>query len=239
MGGGRGKLVEKPRHFTQCNAIYRGYYDRVADIIASKNPDLAATSFLEIGCNTGINLLNLAARGANDCAGIDWTNYTEVFGYFGRTIGRDIRFQTATYDNLLHSASVDVPEVDVMINTVFMNHQSDPLQFLSFIADRARKGLFLWVLIETETKLPAITFRSVAGIHDLGAGKPFPLSLHNDIRISRPLLDRALHALGFGDITAYPHPKRWIRRGIAGLEAFTMVYASRTSETRSAYWPHA
>jgi SAM-dependent methyltransferase len=236
----RGKLAADPRHFRRTNAIYRAFYDRVAGIIA-EHVDVAGASFLEIGCNTGLNLFNVAVRGARRCTGVDWTNHAPVIDWLNRVLGTDVRFIAAGYDNLTHTLPDAVPEADVVINTVFMNHQCDPLQFLCCLADRARRGVMLVVLLDGDPAERSISFGEVSGIHDLGAGKPFPLSIHNNVRLSKAMLSDALRGLGFEP--SFPDPHDGVRfrelkrklRWLKGMEGFTMVYGARVRETRSAY----
>jgi SAM-dependent methyltransferase len=229
----RGKLAGDAEYFTQCNQHYRRFYERVVEIICEHNRDLAHTSFLEIGSNTGLNLFNLAARGARDITGVDWTDHRPAFAWLNKVLGSSVRFVHGSYDNLRHTIDADVPEADVVLNTVFMNHQCDPLQFLAYVCDRARKGVFLWILLNDDSEM-SISYGRVSGVHDLGAGKRFPLTFHNDVVISRSLVVESLRQLGFGDVA---FPDALPDSPMHGLGSFTMIYAHRTAEIRSAYWP--
>lgn len=222
--------------FRRCNEEYRSLYTQITDHICKHfNNDISKMSFAEIGCNTGINLYNLAVRGAGQCFGYDWNSFDPVFAWFNKVLGVNVRFRQGVYNNLLHrlDGGVDVPEVDVMLNTVFINHQCDPIQFLCYICDRARKGVFLWVDTVKDDAC-AIYYPFTADML-LGGERPFPLFFNNGVRLSENLLLVTLKQLGFKKVDmiepSAPSPA-WKKF----TDHFKMYYAERTSETRSAYW---
>lgn len=235
--GNTRKLAENGTRFAACNRKYRLCYERAAEIIMSRlGGDLSEASFVEIGCNTGLTLFNLAVRGARECIGIDWTDHGRVFAWLNKLLKTDVRFISASYDNLSHTIpEVDVPVVDVVLNTIFVNHQSDPMHFLCYLADRAKKGLFLWILFDERGSEMTIRYGEVAGVHDLGAGKPFPLSFHNDIVMSKALLVESLRQLGFGEVEFIEHPTEWELSPPRCLIPHKMLYARRTHDVRSAF----
>ncbi len=140
------RLATDLEYFSECNERYRLCYKRLAETIAL-HVDLSSSSILEIGCNSGLTLFNLAKMGAKHCYGADWTDYQDVFGWLNRVLGTNVQFRSSTYDNLAHRFSARIKPADVVVNTVFLNHQSDPLHCLSALADFAQKGLMLWILL--------------------------------------------------------------------------------------------
>lgn len=234
--GNRRKLASDGEYFHRCNSKYRENYCMLSDIvIARMGGDISGMSFLELGCNTGLNLFNLATRGAGSCMGVDWTKHGPVFDWLNRVLGTNVVFRQGFYDNLWHAIpGVEVPEADVVLNTVFLNHQCDPIQVLCYLGDRARKGLFLWVLLEDRGDDLTVTYAPVAGVHDIGAGRQLPLSFHNNVRISTALLKDCLKQLGFGEIEFIPYPR--IENITKSLQGFQMVWARRTDDQRSAFW---
>lgn len=229
------RLATDAAHFSRCNQRYRACYERLADAIAARI-DLSTATVLEIGCNTGITLFYLASRGAKSCTGVDWTDYTEQFAWLNRVLDTSVVFLRGSYDNLSHRSDIALDPADVVINTVFLNHQSDPLHCLAFLADRARKGLLLWLLLNDGPDM-TVRYGDVSGVHDIGAGKPFPLSFHNDVTISKPMLMESLRRLGFDDVEIISHPTDAASAPPGGLRYFTMLYASRTRAVRSALAP--
>lgn len=230
------KLAVDGNYFSYCNRKYRYCYELISSTIVSRMGDISKLSFLEIGCNTGLNLFNLATRGAASCTGIDWTDHSPVIGWLNRVLGTNVHFFRGTYDNLLHTIpNLEVPQSDVVINTVFLNHQCDPIQALCYFADHAKKGLFLWVLLDERGDELSVRYGHVSGIHDLGAGKPLPLSFHNDVRMSTALLTNCLQQLGFGEVEFVEFPPLEDDLMTTNLRAFRMVWARRTEDRWSGY----
>ena len=224
--------------FRKCNADYRRIYDHIADRICElSGQNIAELTVAEIGCNTGLTLFNLAARGAKACYGYDWSDMSPVFAWLNELLGTQVHFQRGNYNNLVHRFNeFDVSEADIMANTVFTNHQCDPLQFLCYLCDRARKGVFLWALVDPGIDEPCILYPAPPDHHEIMPNdKPFPLYFYNGVALSEPLLRLALERLGFEEVIHLP------KLPLAGgwhrfQEGFRMYYAKRTSEVRSAYW---
>jgi hypothetical protein len=226
------------KHFRRCNQEYREIYDYIVTQIGQQaGGPLHNLSFGEIGCNTGLTLFNLALAGAKRCHGYDWNDYSKLFHWLNGLLKTDVKFSRGVYDNLHHrfKGGVKVKEVDIMINTVFTNHQCDPLQFLAFLCDRARKGVFLWALIHSGLKDACVLYTQEMEGDILSKDRPFPLSFNNGVVISEPLLRVSLKYLGFDELTIIdkfvPSPS-WDRF----QEGFRMYYAHRTRDVKSAYW---
>jgi hypothetical protein len=228
------KLAPVPEYFSECNDRYRLCYERLADIVASQ-VDLPSSSILEVGCNSGLTLFYLATMGAKHCRGADWTDYGDVFAWLNRVLGTDVQFRRNTYDNLAHRFSMPIEPADVVVNTVFLNHQSDPLHCLSTLADLAQKGLMLWILLNEDVHM-SVRYGDVADVHDLGAERSFPLSFHNDVTISKQLLLTSLRRLGFGKAEFFPQPESGPSVPPRAVAPLTLVYATRTNDVRSALW---
>lgn len=235
---GNRKPPSDPAFFRKCNQEYRDIYSYVADQICTlAGGSIEKYTIGEIGCNTGLNLFNLAQRGAKSCYGYDWNDYSAFFGWMNGLLGTNVHFKQGVYDNLYHhfKNGVDVEEVDIMINTVFTNHQCDPLQFLAYLCDRARKGVFLWALIHSGHKDAAVLYTSDIAGDILPKDRPFPLSFYNGVVLTEPLLRVSLKYLGFSELEPIdkfvPSPA-WDRF----QEGFRMYYARRTENVKSAYW---
>jgi hypothetical protein len=235
---GERKQPADPAWFRHCNEEYRQLYTHVADQICARvEGPLSDCSIGEIGCNTGLNLFNLALRGAKACHGYDWNDMQPVFSWLNALLGTNVQFTRGVYDNLHHrfKEGVEVQEVDIMVNTVFTNHQCDPLQFLCYLCDRARKGVFLWALIHTEHPDTCILYPEAPPHEILQTDRPFPLYFNNGVLMSEKLLRIAFHCLGFEEVELldqYAPSESW-NQFTAG---FRMYYARRTKDVRSAYW---
>lgn len=232
-------------YFTKGNAEYRACYQEMRDaIIKYSGLDPKKMTVAEIGCNTGISLYYLALEGAK-CSGYDWNDMSNVFGWLNSIMNVDVKFKRGVWDNLRHRFLVgdnerevefDIPEVDIMINTVYTNHQFDPLQFLAYICDRAKVGVMLQVLIDDKDEC-CLYFPSLPPHEEVIKGEhlPFPLNINNDMRMTKKLLFQTLNKLGFGEIIS-------IRPDIKNLEweyfldAHRMFFVKRTSDIKSAFW---
>ena len=135
----------------------------------------------------------------------------------------------------------DIPEVDVMINTIYTNHQYDPMQFIAQCCDKAKKAVFFWMLIHPSSgdkhviKYPdALPHENFFHQHDL----PFPLNYRNDVRMSVPLIRSVLQACGFSDFKCFQHPnispefESW---GVGENGDWKMFYAKRTDDIKSGF----
>jgi len=123
--GSRKKAQDLPQ-FRRYNEEYRSIYNYITSVICKQfNGDISNLSFAEIGTNTGLNLFNLALNGAKKCYGYDWNDMTPVFDWLNQVLDTNVQFTQSNYNNLYHRLDnlIDAPEVDVMINTVFTNHQ--------------------------------------------------------------------------------------------------------------------
>ena len=230
------KLATDLARFRKLNDEYRSMYNYICDTICKQfNGDIKELTFGEIGCNTGLNLFNLAVRGAKECNGYDWNNMSGVFCWLNDILQTNVKFTVGTYDNLQHRfKEVDIPEVDVMINTVFTNHQCDILQFLCYICDRARKGVFLMVLTNLDTDGLTILY-DIPPDSIIPFDRPFPLFFSNGVTISEKLLRLSMQQLGFEDVMEIEkfNPGK---EGHNFMHAFRMFFAKRTKNIKSAYW---
>lgn len=233
---GARKLATDKEYFRQCNAEYRAWYDFITDNIIKLTPEnIANLSVAEIGCNTGLTLFNFAKRGAKVCAGFDWNEMRPVFNWLNDILDTKVEFGKGTWNNLYHVFSAgNIPEVDIMINTIFTNHQCDPMQFITYLCDRARKGVFLWLLVNN-LDVPAIQYPASPPHEILVTQSPFPLYFNNDVSISKPLLDIMFKRLGFEKVTELK-PEITNLKWKNFMTSFRMFYAQRTQDIKSAYW---
>ena len=97
------KLATDLARFRKLNDEYRSMYNYICDTICKQfNGDIKELTFGEIGCNTGLNLFNLAVRGAKECNGYDWNNMSGVFSWLNDILQTNVKFTVGTYDNLQH-----------------------------------------------------------------------------------------------------------------------------------------
>lgn len=233
---GHRKLAPDKNYFRQCNTEYRQWYEFITDsILRLTSEKIENMTVGEIGCNTGLTLFNFAKRGARVCAGFDWNEMTPVFSWLNDILNTKVQFVKGTWNNLYHQFTAgNIPEFDIMINTIFTNHQCDPLQFITYICDRAKKGVFLWALV-SELDVPAVEYPPKPPHEILDTQRPFPIYFNNDVRISKPLLDITFERLGFGKVTEIK-PDVTNPKWDYFMKGFRMFYAQRTQDIKSAYW---
>jgi SAM-dependent methyltransferase len=229
-------LATDKEYFRKQNQQYRDFYNFITDTVCEMNAnDVSKLSVGEIGCNSGLNLFNLAVRGAKYCAGYDWTDYKKSFAWLNKVLGTKVDFFKGGWDNLYHRFDAgNIQEFDIMINTVFTNHQCDPLQFLAYICDRARKGVFLCILTSGAPGT-CLEYPNEQQANLLENSVRFPLNFNNGMAPTYELLMLCLKKLGFEDVTRLSRQlddPNWQRFN----DGFSMFYAKRTSNIKSAYW---
>ena len=227
-------------HFRACNAGYRALYDHFAGAIAGHfGGDVSKLSFAEIGCNTGLHLFNLARMGAARCIGYDWNEMGPFFEWLNGIIGTRVEFHRSIWNRHQHRLDGAVlPEVDVMLSSVFLNHQFDPLQHIACICDHSREAVFLWLLIDTPQQGNPYTIAynpSLELLTEGSEGHGFPEFLNNGVTISEPLLRAALTGLGFGKVIDVTPPN--LEGGWQTFcKGFRSFLAIRTSPVRSTFF---
>jgi len=243
LHSGPGRLAADPARFRARNAEWRGFFDAIDQFIGRQfGTELSALSVGEIGCNAGLHLFNLARRGARRCTGYDRTDFAETFDLLNEILGTAVQFELGNWDSLTHRfEGALVPEHDLMISGAVLNHQSDPLQHLAFVCDRARRAVLLWVQTAPEVAIPgepqpcALVFPGDP-TECLGY-LPFPHYFNAEIRFSEALLRVSLRELGFAEVEKMtlpcPNPQwQWF------TDSFPVFLATRTEERKSAFWEH-
>ena len=222
---------EEKDFFIKINNEYDYLYDFfINEIIKELDEPLRNLSFAEIGSNSGMTLLKLCEKGAKECYGYDWTDYGQLYSWYKKLLNVNIKFQQCGWDNLYHRIlkkneysfnnnnyifeemfyrrdinlkTYDIPEVDVMINTVFTNHQFDPLQFISYCCDRSKKMVFFWVLVDTDNPDNCSLSFPESSPHEKiipSEDRDFPLNFNNHVRFTEKLFCNTLFQCGFGEV---------------------------------------
>lgn len=141
----------------------------------------------------------------------------------------------------------DVPEVDVMLNTVFTNHQFDPMQFIAYCCDHSRKAVFFWSLIDIYNPEHHSVLFPASSPHEkiiVSEDRDFPLNYNNNVRISEKLFKNVLTQCGFANIKKIiPDVSQDFYDWGIGKRSYTKIegswqlfIATRTSNKRSAFY---
>ncbi len=290
----RNLVSEKERDFfIKINNEYDFLYEFfVNEIIKEIDEPIENLSFAEIGSNTGISLLKLCEKGAKECYGYDWTNYSELYSWYRDLMNINLHFRQCGWDNLYHRMLIkndytvnlekienffrkilrkpihdqsnysfekllwkrenhlktfDIPEVDVMLNTVFTNHQFDPMQFIAYCCDRSKKAVFFWTLIDIYNPEHHTLFFPGSPPHEeiiISEDRDFPLNVNNNVRLTEKLLRYTLSQCGFENIKKIiPDVSQDFYDWGIGKRSYTKIegswrlfIATRTSNKKSAFF---
>jgi hypothetical protein len=243
LHSGPGRLAADPVRFRARNAEWRRFFEVIGELIAGRfGKEVASLSIGEIGCNAGLHLFNLARLGAASCTGYDRTDFADTFELLNEILGTAVRFELGNWDSLTHRfEGALVSEHDLMISGAVLNHQSDPLQHLAFVCDRARRAVLLWVQTAPELdrcggQAPCALVFPDDPTKCLGY-LPFPHYFNAEIRFSEALLRVSLRELGFENVEKLmlpcPNPG-WQ----SFTESFPVFLATRTDDRKSAFWDH-
>jgi SAM-dependent methyltransferase len=202
-------------HFGEANAALRRMYDEWIEEICRAAPQ-AATA-LDIACSSGYFLQKLALQGYRDCVGYDVLDKTEAFAFLNGVLGTGTRFVRQPYNSWTHTIPGCRP-ADVVIASAILLHISDPLYFLKFLGDMAKKLLFLFTrVVEAEEY---VVVYGTPNMYDKDA--PFPLGFDNNNFISTGLLEYSLRQVGFRNIIELPHKATWVPEQVMGIKRVYM-----------------
>jgi hypothetical protein len=198
------RLVVRPEDaeaFRLANGRLRRLYDGIADALCAAVGDVAAASFLDVGCNAGYFPLSFRLRGARWAGGCDRQDYAEAFALLNAVLATDAEFIASSYDPLQHQLP-GVEPADVVISMAVLCHLSDPLWHLARLGALARRALFVWTLVNPDEG------------HSIRYGEarqhyrddPFPVCFDDNVSLSMGLLRRSFELMGFRSIVEMPEP---------------------------------
>ncbi len=183
-------------------------YDSFLDRMAERFP---GSSLADMACNNGYFLIGGASRGFSKCSGFDHGDYSNSIDFLKSVTGLDVSFTHSSYDSWTHKVEKFEPH-DIVIASQIMQHISDPLYFLSFVASRAKKALFLFTGMGN-TDAYQIYYQEPNRFYK---DTKFPVCFDNDVGLSRGLLFKSLDLLGFDEIVEIPWTESWLPRSWYG-----------------------
>ena len=133
------------------------------------------------------------------CTGFDYADYSASVSFLNSITGVDAKFIHSAYDSWTHVVKGFEPH-DVIVASQIMQHISDPLYFLSFVASRAQKALLLFTGMGETDELQVYYQEPNRFCED----SKFPNCFDNDVGLSRGLLFKSLEMLGFDEIVEIP-----------------------------------
>lgn len=185
-------------------------YDLFLDHIAERFP---GASLADMACNNGYFVVGAALRGMGQCTGFDREDYSGSLAFLNSIAGTKVTFKKRSYDSWTHIVK-DFEPHDIVIASQVMQHISDPLYFLSFVASRARKALFLFTgMGDTDEYL--VYYKEPNRFY---TDSKFPVNFDNDVGLSRGLLFKSLDQLGFDEIIEIPWAESWLPKSWYGSQ---------------------
>jgi hypothetical protein len=185
-------------------------YDCFLDHIVDR---FAGCSLADMACNNGYFIIGAAQRGLAKCTGFDQANYLPSVSFLRSLTGVDVEFRHSSYDSWSHIVNGFEPH-DIVVASQIMQHISDPLFFLSFIASRAQKALLLFTGMGDTDEL-LVYYQEPNRFYK---NTKFPVCFDNDVGLSRGLLFKSLDMLGFDEIVEIPWEESWLRKSWYGSQ---------------------
>lgn len=185
-------------------------YDSFLDYIAQRFP---GGSLADMACNNGYFVVGAALRGMQNCTGFDREDYSKPISFLNSITGANATFNRSSYDSWTHLVKGFEPH-DVVIASQIMQHISDPLYFLSFVASRAKKALFLFTGMG-ETNEFQVYYQQPNRFYE---ETKFPVCFDNDVGLSKGLLFKSLDMLGFDEIIEIPWMESWLPKSWYGSQ---------------------
>lgn len=185
-------------------------YDCFLDHVAER---FRGCSLADMACNNGYFVVGAALRGLSKCTGFDHGDYSSSMSFLSSLTGVDVEFRQRSYDSWTHIVK-DFEPHDIVVASQIMQHISDPLYFLSFIASRAKKALLLFTgMGDTDEFL--IYYQQPNRFYKDAS---FPVCFDNDVGLSRGLLFKSLDMLGFDEIVEIPWQESWLSKSWYGSQ---------------------
>ncbi|HEY5316191.1 MAG TPA: methyltransferase domain-containing protein [Pirellulales bacterium] len=188
---------------TESNALLRRTYDGLIRFIASRYP---GKTLLDVACNNGYFPVRAELFGMAPSFGMDiggW--YRKSVALLNSACGTHATFTHAVYDPGSHRAPLE-GQYDVVVASAIMCHLPDPLNFLAFLASKAKEAIFFWGQLIDSSNLLVSYQPPHAGLHD----RPFPFCFNDNTRISRGLMELSFKQLGFKHVIEVPWQHDWL-----------------------------
>ncbi|HEX3656964.1 MAG TPA: methyltransferase domain-containing protein [Pirellulales bacterium] len=199
----REQRQEQWNDITEANAMLRRTYDGLIRFIAERFP---GKTLLDVACNNGYFPVRAELYGMAPSFGMDMgSQHSYAIEFLNGTCGTHATFLHASYDPISHTAPVE-GKYDVVVASAIMCHLPDPLNFLAFLASKAREAVFFWgQVIDTDNLLVCYS-PPHQNLHD----RPFPYCFNDNTRISRGLMELSFKQLGFKEVVEAPWQDNWI-----------------------------
>lgn len=179
---------------------------------ANKHVGVKGRSFLDVACNSGYFCYRMSQLGASTSVGFDVGDFDGTFQTMNGAIGSDARYIRGHYDMKSHQLiGLGDDKFDIVFNTAFMCHSSDPTFLLEALGNRAKKAILIFSkFFESDdylVKYATTTSRYFGG--------KFPTCFDATTEMSDSLLKFGLKELGFSTVLEVPRDPSWLPRSPA------------------------
>lgn len=192
------------RMFVDANQKMRNMYDDFISTICEVVPREKRATVLDSGCNDGYFLYSFLLKGATAATGFDLVDRTEIFQALNKTLGVSASFVHTKYDSYTHRAD-GITSADLVISCAVMCHLSDPLYYLSYLAELAHYALFIFSTIDDNEEY-YIRYEG----YNYYWNQPYPLGFDKLNHISSSCIYLGLRELGFKKIIEIPYRRSWL-----------------------------
>lgn len=184
-------------------AMYDQFIDFADEIVGIKGH-----SFFDMACNSGFFCYRTSERGATRSVGMDVGDHAHTFEIVNRLLGTNAEFYRGTYDMRRHEIQGVDGEFDIVFNTAFMCHSSDPTFLVEALAKRAKKALLIFSKFMRDDEY--LVRYSTTTSHYFG--QSYPICFDATTEMSDSLLMFAFKELGFSTVHEVPQKPTWLPR---------------------------
>lgn len=177
--------------FCTTNARMAEYYDDLVERIAGNCGGIRGWSVLDFGCNAGYFSIRAMQHGAGSVLAIDREPYHETFDLLNDICGTTVSFRRGCYSGELNAGM----SADLVLSVAVLNHLSEPLRHLTYLASAAQKALAVFTSTHADQAL-TVKYHASNRFYE---NAQFPFSF-DAVSLSRPLIEVSLKALGFREV---------------------------------------
>jgi SAM-dependent methyltransferase len=202
------RRIASPEHwnkFTDANSRLRTMYEDWIRVIADRVP---GGSLVDVGCCSGYFPLRAQQLGMKECAGYDAGNYSVALAFLNRLLGTRVQFHHQGYDFEKHTLP-GCKTYDVAVASAIMCHVPDPLHFLACLGRIARKAVFLFTSVGSESDELTIHYQPPNRFYK---DRVFPYNFDDNTSLSRGLLYQSMEWMGFTEVVEMPYQESWLPR---------------------------
>lgn len=182
-------------------AMYETFID-----FAARHVGIEGRTFLDVASNSGYFCYRMSQLGASEAVGLDVGDFSDTYAKMNAALGTKAQYARGRYDMKTHQLNGVDGEFDIVFNTAFMCHSSDPTFLLEALASRAKKAFLIFSkFFESDEYL--VRYATTTSRY---FGGKFPICFDATTEMSDSLLKFGLRELGFSTILEVPREPTWL-----------------------------